>query len=88
MRQRPLSPGQQMARQQATQAINIALSVREQIRQGYLFGAVVLLRPLAERATGLTPLDDPIRVLVSPRVRGELPPRSEENAMLSSVWEG
>jgi hypothetical protein len=32
------------------QGINIALSIRELIRQGYLFGAVVLMRPLVERA--------------------------------------
>ncbi len=32
------------------QSINIALSIRELIRQGYLFGAFVLIRPLAERA--------------------------------------
>ncbi len=32
------------------QAISIALSIRELIRQGYLFGASVLIRPLAERS--------------------------------------
>ena len=32
------------------QAISIALSIRELIRQGYLFGALVLIRPLQERA--------------------------------------
>ncbi len=32
------------------QAISIALSIRELIRQGYLFGAFVLIRPLAERS--------------------------------------
>lgn len=30
--------------------INIALSIRELVRQGYLFSAVVLMRPLIERA--------------------------------------
>jgi hypothetical protein len=30
--------------------ISLALSIRELIRQGYLYGALVLLRPLAERA--------------------------------------
>jgi len=32
------------------QGLSIALSIRELIRQGYLFGAQVLIRPLAERA--------------------------------------
>ena len=32
------------------QAVSLALSIRELIRQGYLFGAHVLVRPLAERA--------------------------------------
>lgn len=32
------------------QGINLALSIRELVRQGYLFAAVVLLRPLIERA--------------------------------------
>jgi hypothetical protein len=32
------------------QTISIALSIRELIRQGYLFGAKVLMRPLTERA--------------------------------------
>ncbi len=31
------------------QSISITLSIRELVRQGYLFGAVVLVRPLAER---------------------------------------
>ncbi len=31
------------------QAISIALSIRELLRQGYLYGAFVLVRPLAER---------------------------------------
>jgi len=41
---------QTMACQVIPQAINIALSIRELIRQGYLFGAHVLLRPLTERS--------------------------------------
>ena len=35
------------------QAISLALSIRELIRQGYLFGAHVLIRPLMERAVVL-----------------------------------
>ncbi len=31
------------------QSISITLSIRELVRQGYLFGALVLVRPLAER---------------------------------------
>lgn len=48
---RKLSDHQTMACQVVAQAISIALSIRELIRQGYLFGAHVLLRALAERAT-------------------------------------
>jgi hypothetical protein len=35
------------------QGISIALSIWELVRQGHLFGALVLIRPLAERATTL-----------------------------------
>lgn len=48
---RKLNAHQSMACQVGAQAISIALSIRELIRQGYLFGAHVLLRALAERAT-------------------------------------
>ena len=41
---------QQAACQIIPQGINLALSIRELVRQGYLFGAVVLMRPLIERA--------------------------------------
>ena len=34
----------------APQTISLALSIRELIRQGYLFGAKVLIRPLVERS--------------------------------------
>ena len=46
---RELSPIQQAAAQLVPQAVSIALSVRELIRQGYLFSAALLLRPLIER---------------------------------------
>ena len=49
-RQRPLSDLQQAATQLIPQGISLALSIRELIRQGYLFGAAVLIRPLMERA--------------------------------------
>ena len=39
-----------MACQVIPQAVSIALSIRELIRQGYLFGGHVLLRALVERA--------------------------------------
>ena len=45
-----LSPLQTAAAQIIPQGISLALSVRELIRQGYLFGALVLVRPLIERA--------------------------------------
>jgi len=44
-----LSDNQKMASQVIAQAISIALSIRELIRQGYLFGAHVLKRGLVER---------------------------------------
>lgn len=47
---RELSDQQRMACQVIPQAISITLSIRELIRQGYLFGAHVLLRALVERA--------------------------------------
>ncbi|MGD0080725.1 MAG: hypothetical protein ABSB80_08785 [Methanoregula sp.] len=40
---------QKAATQIIPQSINLSLTIRELIRQGYLFGALVLLRPLIER---------------------------------------
>lgn len=45
-----LNDFQKMASLVIPQAISIALSIRELIRQGYLFGAHVLTRPLIERS--------------------------------------
>ena len=45
-----LSDLQNAACQIIPQGINLALSIRELVRQGYLFAAVVLMRPLIERA--------------------------------------
>lgn len=45
-----LSDTQKMACIVIPQAISIALSIRELIRQGYLFGAKVLIRPMVERS--------------------------------------
>ncbi len=47
---RTLTDHQEMACQVIAQSLSIALSIRELIRQGYLFGGHVLLRALAERA--------------------------------------
>jgi len=44
-----LSDIQKAACQIIPQGINLALTIRELIRQGYLFGALVLMRPLIER---------------------------------------
>ena len=49
-----LSPLQKAACQIIPQGINIALSIRELVRQGYLFPAMVLMRPLIERAAVLS----------------------------------
>lgn len=48
---RSLTDHQRMACQVIPQALSIMLSIRELIRQGYLFGAHVLVRALVERAT-------------------------------------
>lgn len=48
---------QKAACQLIPQAVSIALSIRELIRQGYLFGAVNLVRPLMERAAIVMYLD-------------------------------
>ncbi len=45
-----LSPLQKAACQVIPQGINLALTIRELVRQGYLFGALLLMRPLIERA--------------------------------------
>lgn len=45
-----LSELQHAACQLIPHGFNVALSIRELIRQGYLYGAMVLLRPLVERA--------------------------------------
>lgn len=47
---RPLTDHQRMACQVIPQALSIMLSIRELIRQGYLFGAHVLVRAMVERA--------------------------------------
>lgn len=52
-----LSDLQKAACQLIPQGINIALTIREMVRQGYLFGAYVLIRPLPERAATLSYLD-------------------------------
>lgn len=44
-----LTEHQEMASQVIAQALSLSLSIRELIRQGYLFGGHVLVRPLAER---------------------------------------
>ena len=43
------SPLQAAACEIIPQAISVALSVRELLRQGYVFSAVILLRPMVER---------------------------------------
>jgi hypothetical protein len=47
---RVLTDHQKMACQVIAQSISVAFSIRELIRQGYLFGGHLLLRALAERA--------------------------------------
>ena len=52
-----LSPFQRAACQIIPQGINMALAIRELIRQGYLFPSIVLMRPLMERAAVISYLD-------------------------------
>ncbi len=49
-----LSGLQKAACQIIPQGINLALTIRELVRQGYLFGALVLMRPLIERAATIS----------------------------------
>jgi hypothetical protein len=44
---------QEAACQLIPQSISLALSIRELVRQGYLFGALTLIRPLCERGVTL-----------------------------------
>lgn len=74
------------------QAISIALSIRELVRQGYLFGALVLIRSLAERSTILLYLyRNPHKVVIWNRgwKHGERPSLA---AMLNAIggveWPG
>jgi hypothetical protein len=53
-----LTDHQKMACQVIAQSLSLALSIRELIRQGYLFGGHVLLRALTERAAMLIYLKD------------------------------
>lgn len=48
---------QRAACQIIPQGISVALSIRELIRQGYLFSAMILIRPLIERAAVISYLD-------------------------------
>ncbi len=58
-----MSPQQAAVSEIVPQGISIALSVRELIRQGYLFSATILLRPLLERtALAFYLLDTPAAV--------------------------
>lgn len=52
-----LTPLQRAACQIIPQGISIALSIRELLRQAYLFSALVLVRPLIERAAVVSYLD-------------------------------
>ena len=53
-----LNPLQLAACQLIPQGVSLALTIREMIRQGYLFGAAVLVRPLIERAAIISYLID------------------------------
>ena len=49
VRQRPLTELQAALIQLTPRALSVCLAIRELIRRGYLYGAMVLLRPLSER---------------------------------------
>ncbi|MBI5805479.1 hypothetical protein HZA73_05490 [candidate division TA06 bacterium] len=74
-----LSDIQKAACQIIPQGINLSLTIRELVRQGYLFGAIVLMRPLIERAAIISYLHaNPDKVNVWQRgwQYGERPPLS------------
>lgn len=52
-----LSDLQKAACQIIPQGVNLGLTIRELVRQGYLFGALVLIRPLIERAATISYLN-------------------------------
>lgn len=52
-----LNKMQEAACQLIPQGIHIALTIREMVRQGYLLGAYILIRPLLERCAILSYLD-------------------------------
>jgi hypothetical protein len=65
IRQQKPNALQNAASQIIPQGINIALSIRELVRQGYLFGAAVLLRPLIERTLDIAYLqENPNKLIV------------------------
>lgn len=57
-REGDLNPLQLAACQLIPQGVGLALTIREMIRQGYLFGAAVPIRPLIERAAIISYLID------------------------------
>ncbi|HOI42927.1 MAG TPA: hypothetical protein PK523_08285, partial [Elusimicrobiales bacterium] len=60
-----LSDLQKAACQIIPQGISLALSIRELVRQGYLFAAAVLMRPLIERAAIISYLhENPEKVVL------------------------
>ncbi|MFH1618277.1 MAG: hypothetical protein ABIG11_00060 [bacterium] len=64
-RNHELSDLQKAACQIIPQGISLALSIRELVRQGYLFAAAVLMRPLIERAAIISYLhENPEKVVL------------------------
>ncbi len=64
-RKHELSDLQKAACQIIPQGISLALSIRELVRQGYLFAAAVLMRPLIERAAIISYLhENPDKVVL------------------------
>ena len=67
-------------------ALSISLSIRELIRQGYLYGALVLLRPLAERTVSalyLQKVPDAIDLWHAGWIHGKRPGFSK---MVKELW--
>lgn len=67
-------------------ALSISLSIRELIRQGYIYGALVLLRPLAERTVSglyLQKVQSALPLWHSGRVHGKRPGFAK---MVQEIW--
>jgi len=76
---------QQAASQIIPQGINVALTIRELVRQGYLFGALILIRPLIERAATISYLCEKPDEMGKWKMGWEIGKRPSFNKMLETM---